>query len=91
VIRYLFLLGLLSATQAVLANGRVIHDSACMACHASLMGAANEMYTREDRRVKSYPNLDQQVANCQVAADVNWTAEQQGEVVNYLAKQFYHF
>jgi len=76
----------------VVANGKVLHDAACMQCHATLMGGnGNAIYNKPDSRITSFKRLQGQVAGCALAADVRWSSEEQRQVVNYLAKQFYSF
>ena len=83
---------LLSVSTVVLADGKALHDASCMQCHASLTGGdANSLYSRSDRKVKSLAGLEKRVANCAIAADANWTAEQQQQVIDYLNSRFYRF
>jgi len=90
--RFLVALLLLTATTVVLAQGKKLHDTACLQCHSSLTGGKpNSFYTREDRKVNSWASLQQRVKGCAVAADVNWTDKQRKLVVNYLANSFYKF
>ncbi len=78
--------------SAYAANGRALHDAACMQCHASLMsGKANAIYTRSNSKITSKQQLAQQVTGCMVAADVQWKSEQKQAVIDYLARQFYGF
>ena len=76
----------------VMADGKALHDKACMQCHATLMGGnGNAIYKRPDSRITSFKRLQGQVAGCALAADVMWLPEEQRQVVDYLAKQFYSF
>jgi mono/diheme cytochrome c family protein len=87
----LLLLSLLFSSAA-LAQGKALHDSACLQCHASLSnGNANQMYTRSDRKVKTLSQLEKRVAFCMKAADVNWSKAQQQAVIDYLRTEFYRF
>ncbi|HCC81804.1 MULTISPECIES: cytochrome c [unclassified Methylophaga] len=90
--RYLVAMIFLSVSATTLAQGKQLHDANCMQCHASLTdGKANSLYTRDKRGVKSLEGLNKRVANCAIAADVNWTPEQQKQVVEYLNSEFYKF
>ena len=79
-------------STAVMAQGKDLHDTSCLQCHASLTGGKpNSMYTRPDHKISSLSALKKQVQGCAVAADANWSDEQREAVVSYLAKTFYHF
>lgn len=87
----LLLTGLLFST-ASLAQGKALHDTACLQCHASLGGSdPYQLYQRSDRKVKSLGGLRKRVKNCMLAADVNWDKAQQEAVVQYLRESFYRF
>lgn len=88
--RSLLALLFLSVSATALAQGKQLHDANCMQCHASLTGGqANSIYSRADKGVKTLDGLNKRVANCAIAADVNWTSEQQQQVVDYLNSEFY--
>lgn len=90
--RLVLLLMMIVASGAALAQGKALHDSACLQCHASLGGGdPNQLYTREDRTVKSLDGLKKRVAYCTKAADVSWDKSQQQAVVDYLRQRFYNF
>lgn len=90
--RYLIAMIFLGVSATALAQGKQLHDNNCMQCHSSLTsGQPNSLYTRADRGVKSLEGLNKRVANCAIAADVNWTPDQQKQVVEYLNSQFYKF
>ena len=90
--RYLVAMLFLSVSASALAQGKQLHDANCMQCHASLTGGQpNSIYSRADRGVKTLDGLEKRVTNCAIAADVNWTAAQQKQVVDYLNSQFYKF
>lgn len=75
-----------------MAQGKALHDAACLQCHASLGGGdANQLYLREDRQVKSLDGLKKRVAFCTKAADVSWNKAQKQAVVEYLRQRFYDF
>lgn len=90
--RYLVTLIFLSVSATALAQGKQLHDASCMQCHTSLTGGQpNSIYSRAERSVKTLDGLEKRVANCAIAADANWTAAQQKQVVDYLNSQFYKF
>ena len=92
IVKALITTGLLSVSTLLLADGKALHDASCMQCHASLTGGdGNSLYDRSDRKVKSLAGLEKRVANCATAADANWTAEQQQQVIDYLNSRFYRF
>ena len=90
--RLALLLVMIASSGVTLAQGKALHDSACLQCHASLGGGdPNQLYTRGDRTVKSLDGLKKRVAYCTKAADVNWDKSQQQAVVDYLRQRFYDF
>lgn len=87
-----FCFGLLVLSPVVMAQGKGLHDAACLACHASLTGGKpTHLYTRTDRKVTTFPNLQQRVKGCAIAADANWSDSERASVVQYLDATFYHF
>jgi mono/diheme cytochrome c family protein len=90
--RFMVAILLLISTTVVVAQGKKLHDAACLQCHSSLTGGKpNSFYTRADRKVNSLASLQKRVKGCAVAADVNWTDQQRNTVVQYLADSFYKF
>ena len=88
----LLTVGLLVLSPMVIAQGKNLHDVACLACHASLTaGEPTLLYTRSDRKVTSLPSLQQRVKVCAIAADANWSDTERESVVHYLNSAFYHF
>lgn len=86
------MIALLLLPGLALADGKALHNSACLQCHASLMsGHANQMYQRADKKITSLKALKKRVNACAAAADVNWTKSQKSQVVEYLNQQFYSF
>lgn len=87
----LLMLGLI-ISSAGLADGKALHDAACLQCHASLGGGdPHKLYQRSERKVKTLGGLEKRVAYCMTAADVSWSKAEQKMVVEYLREQFYHF
>jgi mono/diheme cytochrome c family protein len=90
--RLALLLFTMACSGAALAQGKALHDAACLQCHASLGGGdANHLYLRDDRKVKSLDGLNKRVAYCAKAADVDWNKQQKQAVVEYLRQRFYKF
>lgn len=93
------LLLLLAATASAgetgnAARGKTLHDPGCLGdCHAGRTGgAANDLYTRENRRMDSLEKLRAQVAFCnQQVLGSEWFPEDEADVVAYLNGAFYHF
>ncbi len=76
------------------ARGKELHDPGCLTqCHADKAdGAANNLYTRENRRVNSLEKLKTQVSFCnQQVLNSEWWPEDEADVVRYLNESFYHF
>ena len=73
-------------TDPVLVHGEKLHADKCTNCHGT------DVYTRENRRVKSLEALSNQVNNCMKGpAKANWTASETNSVVEYLNTKFYKF
>lgn len=66
-------------------NGKALHDESCVRCHD------DAMYTREDRKTKSYTLLRNRVAQCEIMAELIWFEEEVDDVTAYLNESFYHF
>lgn len=72
--------------------GKVLHDKACISCHARLYGGdGSKIYSREGRLVSSPPELMKRVAFCSAQTKAGWQPEQEAAVAAYLNQQFYHF
>lgn len=79
-------------SSIVYADGKQLHDTACLQCHASLGGGdPYQLYSRADKTVKTLAGLEKRVSYCVRAADVTWTEKQKRSVVDYLNSTFYHF
>ena len=88
----LLAIALLLISSQVMADGKRLHDQSCMACHASLMGGmATMIYTRSDRKINSFQQLENQVESCGMAAGVGWKPQQYQQVIQHLTKTFYQF
>lgn len=87
---------LIFITQSVLAadisRGKDLHDSNCTSCHKEMMGGdGTEIYTRDVKRIETYPALIRQVKRCRDSLGVPWPDEHVMDVVYYLNKNFYHY
>ena len=70
----------------LLAHDEQLHEDKCVSCHES------EVYTREDRRVKTLDALSAQVNFCMKgAAKANWTVSETNAVIEYLNTRYYKF
>lgn len=69
-----------------IAHGEELHNDKCMGCHTT------EVYTREDRRVKTLQALSNQVNNCMKGpAKAEWSEIETSSVIQYLNQKFYKF
>jgi len=67
-------------------EGKILHEEKCTQCHK------NEVYTREDRMVKTMSALENQVNNCMKgAAKAEWTQPQTTSVIEFLNDRYYKF
>ena len=68
-----------------IAHGENAHKNHCYKCHT------DEVYTRENRFVKSIDALSKQVLRCKEDSDVPWFDEDTDAVVQFLNKKYYKF
>ena len=68
-----------------LQHGEEAHKNHCYKCHT------DDMYTRENRFVKSIDALSQQVVRCKDGSDIPWFDEDSDAVVQFLNKKYYKF
>lgn len=61
------------------------HDASCTRCHDT------GIYTRENRRVRSYPKLEAQVARCDANLGTRLFPEDLQSLVDHLNGNYYHF
>lgn len=74
------------------ANGKKLHDTNCVSCHAAMMnGDAGKIYMRENRRVKSRQALTEMVDFCKRRLDLIWFDEEVNNVAEYLNNTYYQF
>jgi len=87
-IRFALLSATLFTATTVAADhaGKAPHDQKCMGCHKT------EVYTRDNRTIKTLNALSNQVNNCMKgAAKAEWTEKRTGHVIDYLNSKFYKF
>lgn len=66
-------------------NGKALHNENCVRCHD------DSMYTREDRKTKSYSLLRERIVQCEIMTELIWFEEEIDDVTAYLNESFYHF
>jgi mono/diheme cytochrome c family protein len=67
------------------AQGKKLYDANCTKCHST------DVFTRQDRKIKSLPALNERVGACMHAAQVTLTDDEQKSIVQYLNEEFYKF
>ena len=95
-LNYLTLSGCLLMTmlpaQADINHGKELHDSNCTSCHISIQGGdGTGIYTRENKRIETYPALIKQVNRCRDSLGMQWPENHINDVVEYLNTNFYKF
>lgn len=73
------------ADDKVLQRGQKLHEENCTQCHGS------EVYTRDDRFIKSLEALRKQVKRCEINQDITWFEEDSEAVVKFLNNKYYKF
>ena len=68
-----------------IAHGEEAHKNHCYKCHS------DDVYTRENRFVKSIDALSQQVVRCKEGSDIPWFDVDADAVVQFLNKKYYRF
>lgn len=68
-----------------LAHGEKAHKDHCYKCHS------DDVYTRNDRFVKSVDALSKQVVRCKEGSDIPWFDEDADAVVQFLNNKYYRF
>ena len=72
-------------TTDMVAHGEQAHKNHCYKCHT------DDVYTRENRFVKSLDALSKQVVRCKDSSNVPWFDEDTDAVVQFLNKKYYRF
>ncbi len=73
------------AIEDPIAHGEEAHKNHCYKCHT------DNVYTRENRFVKSIDALSKQVVRCKEGSDIPWFEEDADAVVQFLNKKYYRF
>ena len=91
--------GVLCASAAVAAappehpgdpeQGRVLVD--CNECHVRLVGDADRIYTRDERRVRTPAQLRAQVAYCNTQLGTGYFPDDEENVAAWLDQRYYRF
>jgi len=68
-----------------IAHGEQAHKEHCYKCHS------DDVYTRDNRFVKSIDALSKQVVRCKEGSDIPWFDEDADAVVQFLNKKYYRF
>ena len=66
-------------------RGEQLHDEECTSCHG------DELYTRKNRRIKSYESLRTHVQRCATNLNKQWWPKEIEDVATYLNEQYYLF
>ena len=85
-ISLLFSASVLAEEQVSIIHGEQLHNDKCMTCHTT------EVYSRDDRRMKTLQALSSQVNNCMKGpAKAEWSEIETNSVIEYLNQKFYKF
>lgn len=74
-----------SSYAADIDHGKILHKGNCQRCHQS------DIYTRDNRKVKTFSELQKQVGLCDQAIGLTWFDEDIDDVVEYLNQKYYKF
>lgn len=67
-------------------KGKDLHENKCTSCHQ------DDVYSRNDRMVKTMSALKHQVDNCMKgAAKAEWTQTETASVIEFLNDRYYKF
>ena len=80
------------ASEVDLKNGKELHEMHCNSCHQSMFnGSAEEIYTRNDRKMANYSMLQNQVQRCVLNLRLKWFEDELNNVSQYLNQTYYQF
>ena len=68
-----------------IAHGEQAHQTHCYKCHS------DDVYTRDNRFVKSIDALSKQVVRCKEGSNIPWFDEDADAVVQFLNNKYYKF
>ena len=66
-------------------EGKRLHGDHCVQCHTP------DIYTRENRIVNNFIELEERVQQCELANQLTWFDEDIDAVINYLNTTYYQF
>jgi cytochrome c5 len=72
-------------------RGHALVDRDCNACHVRLVGDADRIYMRDDRRVRTPAQLQAQVAFCNTQLATGYFPDEEEDVVAWLNQRYYRF
>ena len=74
-----------------LMNGKTLHQSKCVQCHAEKSGLGNPdmIYLRSDRKVKDFAKLKSMVSMCNTELRLDLFPEDEADLVAHLNQAFY--
>ena len=74
------------------AIGKKMVQENCISCHASKYGGdGTDIYTRDDRKVRSSSQLLAQIRNCNTMLGLKWFEDEELHVARYLNQTYYKF
>ena len=72
--------------------GKKMVQENCISCHASKYGGdGTDIYTRDDRKVRSSSQLLAQIRNCNTMLGLKWFEDEELHVARYLNQTYYKF
>jgi len=88
-----FLLSSSVFANELVANGKVIDQDKCYACHAKKTGFGNGdmIYARSDSKVTTLAKLNSMISVCNTELRLDLFPEDEADVSKYLNEQFYNF
>lgn len=72
-------------TATDIKRGETLHTANCVGCHNQ------DVYTRENRRIKSLDSLRSQVVRCEANLDLKLFPEDMDAITDYLNTNYYQF
>lgn len=85
IVAILALVFVMPAAAADIENGDDLHFENCTGCHQE------NIYTRDDRNVRTMERLGLQVRFCKNSLELAWFDEDVDDVVEFLNQTYYHF
>jgi hypothetical protein len=72
-------------------RGQPLVERDCNGCHVRLVGDADRIYTRGDRRVRTPAHLQAQVAYCNTQLATGYFPDDEAHVAAWLNQRYYRF